>query len=81
MRAIRKIISLQNNFISFKLPSSFHAKKVEVIILPVTEKDIKEPKKSPPLSSKFRGALSKHKLSDLDSQLDKIRDEWNRNIY
>lgn len=39
MNAIRKLVDVENNLLKLKLPLSFKAKKVEVIVFPYVPKE------------------------------------------
>lgn len=42
MEAVRQITQLNNNILTLRLPASFKAKLVEVIVMPVDEADASE---------------------------------------
>lgn len=71
MEAIRKIIDHTDNPLTIDLPEEFKNRKVEVIILPLEEKE--EPKKKYDFS-KFVGKLEWK--GDAVAEQRKLRDEW-----
>ena len=73
MQAIRQILDVNNNILSINLPDNFKANKVEVIILPITDK-LKKIKKN--LSLKFRASISKQTPEKIEFQLKELRNEW-----
>ena len=78
MQAIRQIVKVKNQSCQIVLPDDFQAETVEVIILPVEEKEKKSALKN---SQKFAGAISKETADKLHKHLNQIRDEWERDTY
>ena len=73
MEALRQILNVENHLLQIKLPESFDASRVEVIVLAVDEE---KPRLQNP-AAKFRGSLSKQNPTDIDKQLSDLRNEWN----
>ena len=71
MEAIRKIIDHADNPLTIDLPEDFKNRKVEVIVLPIEEKE--EPKRKYDFS-KFVGKLEWK--GDAVAEQRKLRDEW-----
>ena len=77
MQVLRQILKVNNNKIYIELPADFKANEVEVIVLPVVER-IKKMKQK--ISEKFRGCLSKKTAEEMQKQIKKMREEWERDI-
>jgi len=78
MKALRKIVKVQNNSFNIVLPSDFNADKVEVIVLPVKEPNAPAKIRN---SERFFGAISKQTADKLHKHLNEVRNEWGRDIY
>lgn len=79
MQAYRTHVKVQEGKVIVQLPETFAHAEVEVIVLPSESKSDDSPKSKK--MSKYRGVL-KTGLSreHIDSQLQKLRDEWERPI-
>ena len=77
MQALRQIVNIKDNLLQVILPADFNAEKVEVIVLPIEEKN-----KSDKLSNseRFSGAISKETAEKLHKHLNEVRNEWERDI-
>ena len=58
MRAIREVVEIKSHKLLFTLPADFNERKVEMILLPLTQYD--EPTKEQPELKNVRGALHKY---------------------
>lgn len=77
MQAIRKIIDVKNQSLTILLPDDFHAKQVEVIVLPIDE-----PLKYIKNAKLLRGKLN---LTDMQNKafqqyINESRNEWSQSI-
>jgi hypothetical protein len=83
MQALRQIVDITDNFLHVVLPDEFKAKKVEIIVLPIIEEQKKTQNEPIKLknSERFLGAISKETAQKLHKHLNKVRNEWERDIY
>jgi len=73
--AYREIVSILNRQILINLPENITAGKVEVIIIPIYS-----PEPTKPDFNKYFG-ISNIGTSAIDSILNRMRDEWDREIF
>ncbi|MCY7349926.1 MAG: hypothetical protein LH606_04565 [Cytophagaceae bacterium] len=73
MEAISEIKTVENGQVTVKIPETFRAKKVRVIVL-AEEEALENPQKL----SELRGSLPDLNLIEWDEHLGKMRDEWER---
>ncbi|AWK02700.1 hypothetical protein HYN56_00050 [Flavobacterium crocinum] len=77
MEAIRQIISVKNHSVTIKLPEDFLADQVEVIILPVQNKEYQVPQwQIDQVRERTENYLKNPKnVTDIDDFLKEIEDE------
>jgi hypothetical protein len=73
MEAIRQIVQVKNNLLEIRLPDSFKANKVEVIVLSIEETKTQSKLKN---SERFSGAISLETAEKLHKHLNEVRNEW-----
>jgi len=77
MQALRQIVNVTDNFLHVVLPTDFKANKVEIIVLPIEERNNLPKLKN---SERFFGAITKGTGEKLHKHLNEIRNEWERDI-
>lgn len=77
MQAIRQIVDVKNHSLSILLPKEFTGDRVEVIVLPLEEKNYKNNS-----VSNLRGKLklTSDQYNDFQQTVKDSRSEWDRNI-
>ena len=77
MQALRQIVNVKNNMLQVALPVDFKADTVEIIVLPIEKQ--KEPLKLKN-SKRFFGAISTKTEENLHKHLNKVHNEWERDV-
>ena len=72
MEALRRIVNLDNLREMMDIPSTFIHKKVEVLIIPIENDELKSEKKFNPLD--FYGVSH---IENIEQDIEKMREEWN----
>jgi hypothetical protein len=81
MEAIRKLVTVEDNHVTVKLPSAYNGTQVELIILPVKETTTMVNEVQVDYFSKHYGSIkSRLKDNEIDEKLKALREEWNRDI-
>jgi hypothetical protein len=75
MEAYRQIVDIKNHMLNLLLPDNFKTGKVEVIVFPI--EDTEQKRKQKP--SDFAGCISKETAEAMLKNIEKDRNEWERN--
>lgn len=74
---IRTILTPDTKTVTFDVPENYLGKKIEVIAFAIDEGVEKSPKKT---MADFWGIISKERADELNKEVLKSKDEWERNI-
>jgi hypothetical protein len=76
MQALRQILDVKSHSLNISLPNDFNADKVEVIILPLEEKE----KKKGVANLRGKLNLSEAQYNDFQEDVKNSREGWEKNI-